>query len=367
MNITMITWLTRENVDAFKSIYSDEDVEEARNSLRLTGYSVQDVAYLLAYYYVNGVTLVSDVVTCPLRSEAEVALFEYKVNPNNEEARDNVFNYLLTQMAHKGLELDLNSVVDSGHASDVITPKHKVKAVKGTLTVPPSAVTIDCDAYTSDQTIETVVCNEGLAAIHSRAFKGISTLKEINFNKRLSYIGNEAFYGTGLENVAIPKGVRIIEAQSFGDCKSLESVDFDDGLLFVGREAFRGCTALKGITLPVTVERIDEGAFEGCACVTTYNLSNVQEIGNFCFRDNKSLVEIQIPATVTTMGRRVFEGCDELKILHLPSSIVDFNRDALEGLPKDCKILVHADDAGDVPIAIHLYLRKLKYEVVMNA
>ena len=65
--------------------------------------------------------------------------------------------------------------------------------------------------------------------------------------KLLMAIGEEAFAGIGAETVEVTENVASIGYRAFADCKSL-----------------------KKITIPATVQEIDDRALEGCRNVTVY-------------------------------------------------------------------------------------------------
>ena len=76
---------------------------------------------------------------------------------------------------------------------------------------------------------------------------------------------------------------------------------------------FCGCTALKSISIPESVEKIDANAFEGCSRLTS----------------------IIIPRRVTDIGHDAFTGCTLLKEIHLNMMGCHINHMAFDGINSD--------------------------------
>ena len=72
--------------------------------------------------------------------------------------------------------------------------------------------------------------------------------------------------------------------------------------------AFYRCERVKSITLPNSIERIDDNAFAYCSNLTNVNFSN----------------------NLTTLEEEVFEGCTQLANINLPDSVVSIGKNAFK-------------------------------------
>lgn len=133
------------------------------------------------------------------------------------------------------------------------------------------------------------------------------------------YVGNK----TG---VTIPLSVRGIGDGAFESCREILSINIPEGVTSIGECAFKDCESLGFINLPHSLISIGKGAFYNC----------------------KSLKEISIPEGVTSIEESTFLGCYELESIVLPKTLEKLDELAF-GNPEfhDKLKLKHAE----VPIA----------------
>ena len=66
------------------------------------------------------------------------------------------------------------------------------------------------------------------------------------------------------EGMSLPEGLLSIDEETFAQDPAIQKVMIAEGTRTIGPGAFSGCTGLSEITLPASLESIDETAFEGC-------------------------------------------------------------------------------------------------------
>ena len=71
------------------------------------------------------------------------------------------------------------------------------------------------------------------------------------------------------EEVNLPIGLTELVEETFAQDSSIQKIIIADGTKAIGPGVFSGCTGLSEITLPVSLESIDETAFEGCEQLET--------------------------------------------------------------------------------------------------
>lgn len=148
---------------------------------------------------------------------------------------------------------------------------------------------------------------------------------------------------------------------NFEGCTALKQVILPGTLQAIQENAFKGCTGLEVITIPSTVTTIGEGAFEGCTSLTRFDGTYVSADRRYVVRDNHvlafapaGLTETTIPdgvthinagvfanntaiktvnlsAELTTVEARAFKGCTALPIIRFRAQIASIGEEAFNG------------------------------------
>ena len=112
--------------------------------------------------------------------------------------------------------------------------------------------------------LEYIKLPNGINYIYSKLFHNTPKLKSVTLPESVSYIGPEAFVGSGIESIKIPKNVRCIYESAFENTK-IRSVEFEKGSVLesIKENAFKGCSNIKSIVIPATVTSMGESVFYG--------------------------------------------------------------------------------------------------------
>lgn len=133
-------------------------------------------------------------------------------------------------------------------------------------------------------------------------------------------VGVEAFKGSNVRELLIPKNVHYLNTNFATLCKELTTVKFEEGaeVRMIPYGAFEGCENLKQIDLPSELMGISEHAFEDCSSLEKVVLpSKVTTINRNAFKGCKNLTEFVVPFGVKHIGKDAFEGCDNLDTLDI--------------------------------------------------
>ena len=91
--------------------------------------------------------------------------------------------------------------------------------------------------------------------------------------------------------------------------KEYEEVLFPEGIKRIGKNTLAGHHALKSITIPDSVEEIDDSAFWCCSGLTHIEMGkNLKRIGKNAFGNLLHLTELEIPASVKDIDEFAFDG-----------------------------------------------------------
>ncbi len=131
------------------------------------------------------------------------------------------------------------------------------------------------------------------------------------------------------------KGERI---PNFEGCTALKQVILPGTLQAIQENAFKGCTGLEVITIPSTVTTIGEGAFEGCTSLTRFDGTYVSADRRYVVRDNHvlafapaGLTETTIPDGVTHINAGVFANNTTIKTINLSAELTTVEARAFKG------------------------------------
>jgi serine/threonine protein kinase len=151
------------------------------------------------------------------------------------------------------------------------------------------------------------------------------------------------------------KPVTIIGRKSFSQSRDFTAVILPKTTKIIESEAFFNCSWLRHITIPEGVDRIDEGAFAGCALTEVFLPASVSHFSNAVYQcptlvsivvDPANQVfksidgllydkqvtgilrcpegrtePVTLPSTITTVGRMAFHHCLNLSSISLPGSV----------------------------------------------
>jgi hypothetical protein len=108
-----------------------------------------------------------------------------------------------------------------------------------------------------------------------------------------------------------------LQKSCFEGCAQIERIHFDNDskLRLIGRSALSNNRSLQTISIPASVEVIEEGAFRRCigleSCIIGEN-ANLVKIEKEAFSECHSLRSFSVPASVSGLGENCFGECNSL-------------------------------------------------------
>ena len=172
----------------------------------------------------------------------------------------------------------------------------------------------DIPWYSYQESITSVIIEEGVTNIGKGAFYKISSLLSVTIPSSVTSIDYCAFYEcTSLVSVTIQEGLISLDASAFNGCSALTSAPIPNSVTSIGNSAFKNCSSLSSLTIPNGVETIGSSAFESCSGLTSVTIpNNVTRINEQAFRYCSSLTEVTIPGSVTRLSSFAFANCSAL-------------------------------------------------------
>lgn len=223
-----------------------------------------------------------------------------------------------------GLILDYWSFSSCENLKEVIFPKNApyvigVEAFKGCSSLKEIDLTgtagISYNAFRNCTGLEKAILPEGLEAVSQGLFNGCSSLKEVEIPSSVKYIYSDAFRGTGITELYLGKNIETIGDNVFRDCVNLRKLVFEEG--FDGLKddpktsqiceyAFAYCTSLTEVVLPNSVTTLPYATFLSCNNLSDIVISgNITAIGEYALA-NTAVSSVEIPEGVTSIGHYAF-------------------------------------------------------------
>ena len=163
-------------------------------------------------------------------------------------------------------------------------------------------------------------------------------------------IAGNAFSGSNIKKLYIPKSMYMIDSYAFADCKNLEYVEIANGVTEICAGAFANCTSLSNISIPTSVKWVGEDAFfntviyndesnwqNGALYVNSILADTVPtESREFYVKDGTTVIagqsfmdakyeKIILPSSVKTIGNLTFYRCSNLTSISLPQEMVSIS------------------------------------------
>ncbi len=162
-----------------------------------------------------------------------------------------------------------------------------------------------CYNITSDTTVE-VTCLEKWNNYQNLTNVVIPMLVENEGkNYKVTRIGAFAFnFCRTITSVSIPSSINAIEEYAFHYC-TFQSIAIPEGVERIGSQAFSDCEKLKSITLPQSLTTIEDWAFSGCKDLETFFIpKKVTQIGVCALGNCSRLTSIVVDDKNTTFDSR---------------------------------------------------------------
>lgn len=234
------------------------------------------------------------------------------------------------------------------------------------INIPDSVTHVGTRAFVNCTALREITIGRGVVSIEDTVFENCVSLETINYNAVLLYgvggfcdgrsfgsvgvntdgitlnIGNAVeripacFFANNLheepnvplslklKSIVFEQGsaLRSIGANAFFGAPYLESLSLPDSVEIIDQRAFMNCTALSSVDLGNAAVELRESCFDGCTSLSSLSLSaNTLIKGANAFQNCVSLVELVIPDGITSISDSAFIRCEGLKRLVIPKSV----------------------------------------------
>ena len=185
--------------------------------------------------------------------------------------------------------------------------------------------------------IKKVVIKKGVTSIGLYAFCGCWNITDITIPNSVTSINQFAFYSCEkLSSITIPDSVTELQHNPFAYA-DLTSINVDpgnkkfvsvDGVVFNKSKSTiiaYPSNRYDSYTIPNSVTRIGDGAFEGCILEDITIPDSVTSIGDTAFQNCSHLTSITIPKSVTSISNGFCNFCYEMTDIHVAADNPSFS------------------------------------------
>ena len=156
------------------------------------------------------------------------------------------------------------------------------------------------------------------------AFNGLAKSITVNFDGKLTAIGEGAFANTNISSFTVPATVTKIYKNAFANTAKLETISFASAtaLTEIGEGAFQG-SAIKEVVLPANLTKIGGGAFMNSKLEKITLSAGLTDIGNNAFYKCSELTSVYtdgIASASLTLGVYAFSDCVALEYFGVSTS-----------------------------------------------
>lgn len=188
-------------------------------------------------------------------------------------------------------------------------------------------------AFTGCTKLELKALPAGLKQLGKYSLAYCDAIKELDLSDLNLEIGSDAFTGSGLVMVDLPKNLKAIPDGLFFDCENLAVLHLPDSIKSIGDSAFGSCLLLKELTLPQGLERIGDSVFDECRVTSLTLPDSMKEIGRNAFM-GCNLTELNLGSGITELGDGALAGL-RLESLVIPAGVTKMSNDVFASYDYD--------------------------------
>lgn len=181
---------------------------------------------------------------------------------------------------------------------------------------------------------------EGITGIGINAFAGCLNLTSVSLPSSVQTIGFGAFSNCRkavFNNGNLKLNLSSLGDQAFLNCYKLTSIDLSDSTFteFIGTSytgTFRGCSELRTVILPSTLNIIGEETFDSCTKLEGVIFPpNLVTVGASAYKDCRALPHFSLPGSLEYVRASAFKGCSGLVAVTIPGTVKEINDEAFSG------------------------------------
>ena len=224
-------------------------------------------------------TLDSDITLYAKWKEKNVEAKPFEIDSNGKLIKFNLTDTKIVNIPNKVDNIDVLEIDNSLFASNKIIEEVKL---------PSTLKYLGTSSFKGCINLKKVIFNSDIKRIPSSCFENCTNLNDINLPDSVDSIVMNSFTNSGLTSFKAPNNLYSIGNEAFKDCRKLINLDLT-GVHKIYRAAFEGCTSLASVTLPDSLENLNEHyVFYNCTNLENIKMpTKIKSISNTLFNGTK--------------------------------------------------------------------------------
>lgn len=132
------------------------------------------------------------------------------------------------------------------------------------------------------------------------------------------------------------------------DNTDIKSITLPDTVEVIQQMAFSGCSSLTDFSAPVNLNTIGDDVFRNSGISNIQFNNKLRTIGNSAFAYNSNLEIVEFPKTLNSIGMGAFSNCQNLKFVTIPASVKSIGEGAFLNCNKNLIIYGEKHTAAEV-------------------
>ena len=176
----------------------------------------------------------------------------------------------------------------------------------------------------------------------------------VTYNEKTYKVTSVYLWGCSeLTSISLPSTLEEIQEGGFADCSQLTQITLPESLKKIGGFAFQSCNNIKEITIPASVREIGQDAFtlSGIEKLVIKDLAawcSVKKPGGFIssnktkvFLNEDEIKNLVIPDGVTIVEPNTFNGFKSIETVTVPAGVDSIGKNAFLGCTDITKVTAH--------------------------
>lgn len=277
-------------------------------------------------------------------AKSEIAVNEYSQSEINEKAK-----LILTsaRIINNGGAITFDSLKTAADAEGISYIENDEESISCSINGKSVIIDIYENITIGEKTINWSIDDVGIIELVNKG--DITDIKRIIIpgkigSQTVTGIKEEAFSGTAIEYVSIPKTVNNIGAKAFYNCTSLTEIQMP-GDINMTSDTFSGCAGISKVTLTTSASSTKIATrgdtdkqrmpwFKTNTDVEIIITEGITEIGEAAFADAgvdniNHISMVTIPSTISIFGNYSFSSCANLRTLNITDGLKSINNGTL--------------------------------------